>query len=163
VVFGECTVNDGYTLAGCRRLFEKLAAKGVWQTPTMAFFETAPDVFSGRPLDHAEYASDSLFKLTRDNVENSRVPAGTLETMRLAGQISLQVLPDMYSLGNRFLAATSLDAADPDARAGMPDEPPSVELSTAIRTKRAARQIGPNAPGGRDVAGNPGASAPGRT
>jgi hypothetical protein len=41
-VFGECLVNDSYTLAGCRRLFEKLAAKGVWQTPTMASFETIP-------------------------------------------------------------------------------------------------------------------------
>jgi imidazolonepropionase-like amidohydrolase len=103
-VFGECLVNDRYTLAGCRRLFEKLAAKGVWQTPTMAFFETIPDVFSGRPLDHDEYASDSLLKLTRDNVQNSKVPASTLEKMRLAGQMSLQVIPDMYSLGNRFLA-----------------------------------------------------------
>jgi len=103
-VFGECIVNDSYTLAGCRRLFEKLAAKGVWQTPTLAFFETLPDVFSGRPLDHAEFASDGLLKLTRDNVENSHVPASTLEKMRLAGRVSLQVLPDMYSLGNRFLA-----------------------------------------------------------
>ncbi len=103
-VFGECMVNDSYTLAGCRRLFEKLAAKGVWQTPTLEFFETLPDVFSGRPLHHAEYASDGLLKLTRNNVENSHVPASTLEKMRLAGQLSLQVLPDMYSLGNRFLA-----------------------------------------------------------
>jgi imidazolonepropionase-like amidohydrolase len=103
-VFGECLVNDSYTLAGCRRLFEKLAAKGVWQTPTLAFFETLPDVFSGRPLAHSEYASDSLLKLTRDNIENSHVPASTLEKMRLAGQVSLQVIPDMYSLGNRFLA-----------------------------------------------------------
>jgi imidazolonepropionase-like amidohydrolase len=103
-VFGECLVNDSYTLAGCRRLFEKLAAKGVWQTPTLAFFETIPDVFSGRPIEHAEYASDSLLKLTRDNVEVSHVPASTLEKMRLAGQVSLQVLQDMYSLGNRFLA-----------------------------------------------------------
>jgi len=103
-VFGECIVNDSYTLAGCRRLFEKLAAKGVWQTPTVAFFETIPDVFSGRPIAHAEYASDSLLKMTRDNVENSRVPASTQEKMRLAGQVSLQVLLDMNLLGNRFLA-----------------------------------------------------------
>ena len=53
-VFGECLVNHSYTLAGCRRLFEKLAAKGVWQTPTLVFFETLPDVFSGRPIEHAE-------------------------------------------------------------------------------------------------------------
>jgi imidazolonepropionase-like amidohydrolase len=103
-VFGECLVNDSYTLAGCRRLFEKLAAKGVWQTPTLAFFETIPDVFSGRPLAHAEYASDLLLNAMRHNVEVSHVPASTLEKMRLAGQVSLQVLPDMYSLGNRFLA-----------------------------------------------------------
>jgi imidazolonepropionase-like amidohydrolase len=103
-VFGECMVNDSYTLAGCRRLFEKLAAKGVWQTPTMAFFETLPDVFSGKPLQHTEYASDSLLKLTRDNVAMSHIPASTLEKMRLAGKMSLQVIHDMYSLGNRFLA-----------------------------------------------------------
>jgi hypothetical protein len=51
-VFGECLVNDTYTLAGCRRLFEKLAAKGVWQTPTLAFFETIPDIFSGQSFLH---------------------------------------------------------------------------------------------------------------
>jgi imidazolonepropionase-like amidohydrolase len=103
-VFGECLVNDSYTLAGCRRLFQKLAAKGVWQTPTLAFFETIPDVFSGRPMEHAEYASDSLLKATRNNVKDSHVPASTLEKMRQAGQLSLQVIQDMYSLGNRFLA-----------------------------------------------------------
>jgi imidazolonepropionase-like amidohydrolase len=103
-VFGECLVDDRYTLAGCRRLFEKLAAKGVWQTPTLAFFETIPDIFSGRPMEHTEYASGSLLKAMHNNVENSHVPASTLEKMRMAGQVSLQVLPDMYSLGNRFLA-----------------------------------------------------------
>ena len=32
------------------------------------------------------------------------MPASTLEKMRLAGHVTLQVLQDMYSLGNRFLA-----------------------------------------------------------
>jgi imidazolonepropionase-like amidohydrolase len=103
-VFGECVVGDSYRLGDCRRLFEKLAAKGVWQTPTMAFFETIPDVFSGRPVAHAEYASDSFLKAMRHNIEVSHVPASTLEKMRLAGQVSLQVIKDMSSLGNRFLA-----------------------------------------------------------
>jgi hypothetical protein len=103
-VFGECMVNDTYALADCRRLFEKLAAKGVWQTPTMAFFQTIPDLFSGRPMEHAEYASDSLLKLTRDNVEGSHVPAAQLEHLRQGGKIALKAIPDMYSLGNRFLA-----------------------------------------------------------
>ncbi len=103
-VFGECLVNDRYTLAGCRRLFEKLAAKGVWQTPTLSFFETVPDMFSGRPLEHAEYASDSLLEMTLDNLKQSNVPASTLEKMRIAGQMSLQAIRDMSALGNRFLA-----------------------------------------------------------
>jgi hypothetical protein len=103
-VFGECMAGETYTLADCRRLFEKLAAKGVWQTPTLAFYQTIPDVFSGQPLAHAEYASDSLLKLTRDNVELSHLPADQLEKLRLAGRIALKVIPDMYLLGNGFLA-----------------------------------------------------------
>jgi imidazolonepropionase-like amidohydrolase len=103
-VFGECMMSDAYTLSDCRRFFEKLAAKGVWQTPTLAFFQTIPDVFSGQPLAHAEYASDSLLKLTRDNVEGSHLSAHQLEQLRLDGQMALKVIPDMYLLGNRFLA-----------------------------------------------------------
>jgi len=103
-VFGECVVNDQYITAGCRRLFEKLAAKGVWQTPTMAFFQKLPDMFEGKPLEHAEYASDSLLNLTRHNEENSHVPKETLDRMRLAGPVALQAIHDLHSMGNRFLA-----------------------------------------------------------
>jgi imidazolonepropionase-like amidohydrolase len=103
-VFGECLVDDRYTTEGCRRLFEKLAAKGVWQTPTLAFFETIPDVFSGKPMAHAEYASDSLLKLTRDNIEHSHIPKDVLDRMREAGQVSLKAIHDLHSMGNGFLA-----------------------------------------------------------
>ncbi len=103
-VFGQCMKGDDYTLEGCRRLFEKLAAKGVWQTPTLAFFESIPDMFSGKPLAHAEYASDSLLELTRGNIKASNVPAEALDKYRLAGKLSLQVIGDMHSLGNQFLA-----------------------------------------------------------
>jgi hypothetical protein len=103
-VFGECEVNGTYTIAGCRRLFEKLAAKGVWQTPTMAFFQTIPDVFSGQPMAHAEYASDALLEHTRLNAQASNVPASELEELRQAGRVALRAVQDMYSLGNRFLA-----------------------------------------------------------
>src|SRR5215467_9608194 len=64
-VLGECSTGETYSLASCLRLFDKLAAKGVWQTPTLAFEQTLPDVFEGKPLRHAEYASDSLLELTR--------------------------------------------------------------------------------------------------
>ncbi len=103
-VFGECMTGEGYSAEGCRRLFGKLAAKGVWQTPTMAFFQTIPDVFSGTPLAHSEYASDSLLELTRRNVEVSHVPAAALDRYRLAGELSLRAIHDLQVTGSRFLA-----------------------------------------------------------
>lgn len=103
-VFGECISGEEYTTADCRRLFAMLAAKKVWQTPTLAFFQTIPDVFSGAPLAHSEYASDSLLELTRKNVEVSHVPAKTLERLRLAGQAALQAIHDLQASGSRFLA-----------------------------------------------------------
>jgi Amidohydrolase family len=103
-VFGECMTGEEYSAAGCRRLFDKLAAKAVWQTPTMAFFQTIPDVFSGTPLAHSEYASDSLLELTRRNVEASHIPATTLDKYRLAGQISLGAIHDLQLTGSGSLA-----------------------------------------------------------
>ncbi len=103
-VFGECMTGDEYSTAGCHDLFARLAAKGVWQTPTFEFMETIPDVFSGVPLEHSEYASDSLLKLTRTNVEVSHVPAKVIEKYRLAGKIALRAIPDLKQSGSRFLA-----------------------------------------------------------
>ena len=106
-VFGDCGTGEtveAYDLSSCAKLFDKLAAKGVWQTPTVGFFQTLPDVFSGAPLDHAEYASDSLLKLTRDNVELSRLDAKTLDRFRQANLITPRAIRDLHSRGNRFLA-----------------------------------------------------------
>jgi imidazolonepropionase-like amidohydrolase len=104
-VLGECVSGDIYSLAGCLRLFDKLAAKGVWQTPTLAFEQTLPDVFEGQPLRHTEYASDSLLELTRLNIEVSHVPKATLDKLRYAARLTLQQgIRDLYSRGNRFLA-----------------------------------------------------------
>jgi hypothetical protein len=103
-VFGDCSTGDTYGLKDCAPLFDKLAAKGVWETPTMEFFQTLPDVFSGGPLPHAEYASESLLNLTRDNVRLSQVDAKTLDKFRLANRLSLQAIHDLYVHGNRFLA-----------------------------------------------------------
>lgn len=70
----------------------------------MEFFQTLPEVFSGAPLAHAEYASDSLLTLTRDNVRVSHVSAKTLDKYRLAGRLSLKAIQDLHAHGNRFLA-----------------------------------------------------------
>src|SRR5690348_9256008 len=52
-LFDSCVQGDTYTYEGCAKFIDKLAATGVWQTPTMAFFETLPDVFEGAPLAHS--------------------------------------------------------------------------------------------------------------
>lgn len=103
-VFGDCSTGDTYSPKDCAPLFDKLARNGVWETPTMEFFQTLPDVFSGVPLPHSEYASDSLLKLTRDNVQSAHLSAKTLDKIRLADRLSLQAIHDMYVHGNRFLA-----------------------------------------------------------
>jgi imidazolonepropionase-like amidohydrolase len=103
-VFDECSTGDTYSLSDCARLFDKLAAKGVWETPTMAFSQTIPDVFSGAPLKHAEYASDSLLALTRDNINHSHIDPKTLDKLRFANRLSLQAIHDLHARGNRFLA-----------------------------------------------------------
>ena len=72
-VFRECAGKpQPYDAERCRPLFDKLAANNVWQTPTLAFFRVLPDVFSGKPMPHAEYASESLLELTRRNIEASK-------------------------------------------------------------------------------------------
>lgn len=38
-MFRECSGKELYSKVGCEALFRKLAANGVWQTPTMAFFQ----------------------------------------------------------------------------------------------------------------------------
>lgn len=103
-VFDDCSTGDTYSPSDCAKLFDKLAANGVWQTPTMAFFQSIPDVFSGAPLGHAEYASDSLLALTRQNIAVSHVAPDVLEKGRLAGRLSLQAIHDLHARGNRFLA-----------------------------------------------------------
>jgi len=103
-VFRECSGNEPYSAAGCQPLFDKLAAKGVWQTPTMGFFQDIPDLFSGKPLRHAEYASDSLLELTRKNVEVSRLDERALASFRANARTSLAAIHDLHARGNGFLA-----------------------------------------------------------
>ena len=103
-VLGECSSGETYSLSSCLRLFDRLAAKGVWQTPTLAF-QTLPDVFEGQPLPHAEYASDSLLELTCRNIAVAHVPRASLDKLRYAARVALQQgIRDLYSRGNRFLA-----------------------------------------------------------
>ena len=103
-VFNDCSATPPAKAIPCQVLFDKLAAKGVWQTPTMAFFHVIPDVFSGQPLPHAEYASASLLELTRKNVAASKLDDQALSFFRSNGKRSLEAVREMVSRGNGFLA-----------------------------------------------------------
>jgi imidazolonepropionase-like amidohydrolase len=103
-VFEECSSGDRYSPKKCAPLFEKLAAKDVWETPTMESMQTLPDVFSGAPLPHSEYASDSLLAITHDNVRLSHLDTKSLDNFRVTNRISLRAIHDLLSHGNRFLA-----------------------------------------------------------
>jgi len=103
-LFDKCVQGDTYRYEDCAKFIDKLAAKGVWQTPTMTFFETMPDVFAGAPPGHAEYASDALLEMTRKNVEVSHLDAKTLNRLREAGRQALQAIDDLHRHGSRFLA-----------------------------------------------------------
>ena len=104
-LFRECGARPApYDAADCRALFEQLAAKGVWQTPTADFLRLLPEVFSGKPLPHAEYASDSLLDLTRRNREASKVDDAALSFFRAMSRTSAAVIRDMLARGVPFLA-----------------------------------------------------------
>jgi hypothetical protein len=103
-VFTECSGQEPYSAVRCQPRFDKLAARGIWQTPTIAFFRALPDAFSGNPLPHAEYASDTLLELTRRNAEVSKLDEQTLSWFRSMSRTSLAAMHDMQSRGSRFLA-----------------------------------------------------------
>jgi len=103
-VFTECSPEGAYSAVRCQPRFDKLAAKGIWQTPTMAFFRALPEAFSGQPLPHAEYASDALLKLTRQNAEASKLDEQALLSIRNLSKASLAAIHDLHSRGSRFLA-----------------------------------------------------------
>ena len=103
-VFNDCSASEKPNVIPCQALYDKLAAKGVWQTPTMGFFQAIPDIFAGVPLPHAEYASDSLLELTRRNVAVSKLDERALSSFRSNGKRSLTAVGDLLARGSGFLA-----------------------------------------------------------
>ena len=104
-VFRECAGKvQPYDAERCRPLFDQLAANNVWQTPTLGFFRVLPDIFSGKPMPHAEYASDSSLELIRKNIEASKLDEQAMAFLRSMSKTSLTVIRDMLARGNAFLA-----------------------------------------------------------
>jgi hypothetical protein len=103
-VFNDCSATEPHNAIPCQVRYDKLAAKGVWQTPTMGFFQAIPDLFSGAPLPHAEYASDSLLELTRKNVTESKLDDRALTSFRSNAKRSLTAVGALLARGSGFLA-----------------------------------------------------------
>jgi imidazolonepropionase-like amidohydrolase len=103
-VLNQCSANPPHDQISCEELFGMLSARGVWQTPTLTFFQLIPDMFSGKPLPHAEYASDALLELTRENVRVSHLDAAALSFFRRNNRTSLPAVKNLISRGVGFLA-----------------------------------------------------------
>src|SRR5207253_2523602 len=82
----------------------RLAARGVWETPTITFSKLIPDLFVGKPLPHVEFASDSLLELIRKNAEASNLDEEGLAFFRSNSRTSLVAIRDLFASGNHFLA-----------------------------------------------------------
>lgn len=104
-VLNECSVSPPHHQIPCDELADTLVAKRVWQTPTITFFQLIPDMFSGKPLPHAEYASDELLEMTRENVKASNLNEAAFAFFRTNNQTSLKKMHGLFSRGVGFLAA----------------------------------------------------------
>lgn len=103
-VFIECAGDAPYARDQCAGLYGRLAANHVWQTPTLAFMETVPDLMSGTPPPHAEYASAELRRMGEENREASNLTPEAIAWFRAQGRTALVAVADMRDAGVQFLA-----------------------------------------------------------
>ena len=104
-VLNQCSASPPHAQIACDELFGRLVGKKVWQTPTITFFQLIPEMFTGKPLPHAEYASDVLLEMTRANVKESKLDEQALSFFRTNNTSSLKGIGDLFSRGVGFLAA----------------------------------------------------------
>jgi imidazolonepropionase-like amidohydrolase len=104
-VFTECSMSPPHQQIACDTRFRNLAARGAWQTPTIAFMLAIPALFRGEPMPHAEYASDSLLEGTRENARFSKFDAAKSAWFTGNAKASLPVLKMLFESGNGLLAA----------------------------------------------------------
>ena len=104
-VLGECSSGEAYSLSSCLRLFDKLAAKGVWQTPTLAFFKRCPTYLRGSRSNTPSTPAIRCWSLRAGTSRFLMSPRASLDKLRYAARVALkQGIRDLYSRGSRFLA-----------------------------------------------------------
>ena len=104
-VFRECAgKSQPYDAKRCAPLFDMIAARRIWQTPTVGFYSVLGDVFAGKPVAHAEYLTDKDIEMMKLNIAESKLDEKAFAFLRSMGQTSLTVIRDMLQRGNLFLA-----------------------------------------------------------
>ncbi|HXG89472.1 MAG TPA: amidohydrolase family protein, partial [Vicinamibacterales bacterium] len=104
-MFWECPDSKGaYDPKRCAPIFDAVAARNVSQAMTGAFSEAIPDVFTGKPLPHQEYASRGVIDLNQENLVASKLDARTLDIVRSQNVARKLVVRELTSRGVQLLA-----------------------------------------------------------
>jgi hypothetical protein len=104
-MFWECPGSNGaYDPKRCAPIFDAVAARHVSQTITGAFYEAIPDVFTGKPLPHQEYASRGVIELNQENLAASKPDAKILDIVRRQNVARKLVVKELASRGVQLLA-----------------------------------------------------------
>jgi imidazolonepropionase-like amidohydrolase len=100
----ECSGGETYESEKCRSSFQRLAARGVWQTPTLAFYQAIPHLASGGSLPHGEFAGEGLGEFMRSNFQSVRLSPPAVARLRALNHMNLAAVRDLQATGNRLLA-----------------------------------------------------------
>ena len=103
-LYRQCSAGGAYQPRHCEPFFRRMAAARVWQTPTLVFLRALPDLLSGAPVAHAEYASVELERFDRRNQEAAKLPPEAVAWIRGQGETALAAVGDMKAAGVPFLA-----------------------------------------------------------
>jgi imidazolonepropionase-like amidohydrolase len=103
----ECSGGGSYRPGDCRALFDRLARRGVWQTPTLHSGSELMAVGTDQSLvdpKQIEYASPSLRAIWSGNQGVSGVEPETVAGLRSAAATAAAVVADMQRAGVGILA-----------------------------------------------------------
>jgi Amidohydrolase family len=103
-IWEQCSGVDEYRPEACRGLFEELARRHVWQTPTLVFWTEVATI--GTPASRIDpnrivYVSQSQKKFWKFN--QNLIRAGAAEKFRAAALVGGVVARDMAKAGVRIL------------------------------------------------------------
>jgi imidazolonepropionase-like amidohydrolase len=88
----------------CAAAYAQLVAKGVWQTPTIAFYQRIPGLLSGEAPPESEYASPGLQRLLEENARAANLSPEARAMLEAQNRQVLVAIAEMRAAGIGFLA-----------------------------------------------------------